>query len=214
MTVPGVNVICAATFMAAIGAVGRFSWPRKLVGYLGVDPRVIQSGASPATHGRISKQGSVPARHALVEASWSVVRQPGPLHAFYARVRSRRGPLGRDRRHGAQARLPVLVPADPRGGLRLPAALTDGEEAAATRDPRRRANEKGHCERDLADAPEDASRRTGACRPGRVGLPADGRRLAAHPGEEEGRRRDTGARILRSPIGGQASRRAMPQASL
>jgi transposase len=91
MTVPGVNVICAATFMAAIGAVGRFSWPRKLVGYLGVDPRVIQSGASPATHGRISKQGSVPARHALVEASWSVVRQPGPLHAFYARVRSRRG---------------------------------------------------------------------------------------------------------------------------
>ena len=91
MTVPGVNVICAATFMAAIGDVGRFSSPRKLVGYLGVDPRVIQSGSSPATHGRISKQGSVAARHALVEASWSVVRQPGPLHAFYARVRSRRG---------------------------------------------------------------------------------------------------------------------------
>ena len=91
MTVPGVNVICAATFMAAIGDVGRFSSPRKLVGYLGLDPRVIQSGSSPATHGRISKQGSVAARHALVEASWSVVRQPGPLHAFYARTRSRRG---------------------------------------------------------------------------------------------------------------------------
>jgi len=52
---------------------------------------VIQSGASPATHGRISKRGSVAAGHALVEASWSLVRQPGPLHAFYARVRSRRG---------------------------------------------------------------------------------------------------------------------------
>ena len=31
------------------------------------------------------------ARHALVEACWTAVRQPGPLHAFYARVRARRG---------------------------------------------------------------------------------------------------------------------------
>jgi transposase len=61
------------------------------VGYLGLDPRVRQSGPGPATHGRISKQGSAPARYALVEASWSVVRQPGPLHAFYERIRARRG---------------------------------------------------------------------------------------------------------------------------
>src|SRR5215207_11092530 len=91
MTVPGVNVICAATFVAAIGDIRRFESARNLVGYLGLDPRVSQSGTSPATHGRISKQGSTPARHALVEASWSVVRQPGPLHAFYGRIRSRRG---------------------------------------------------------------------------------------------------------------------------
>ena len=91
MTVPGVNVIVAATFMAQVGEIGRFESPRKLVGYLGLDPRVSQSGSSPATHGRISKQGSVSARHALVEASWSTVRQPGPLHAFYQRIRARRG---------------------------------------------------------------------------------------------------------------------------
>ena len=91
MTVPGVNVIVAASFLAAIGDVGRFESPRKLVGYLGLDPRVRQSGSGPATHGRISKQGSVRARHALVEASWSTVRQPGPLHAFYQRIRVRRG---------------------------------------------------------------------------------------------------------------------------
>jgi len=76
--------------MAAIGEIGRFESSRKLVGYLGLDPRVAQSGSAPATHGRISKQGSVSARHALVQASWSVVRQPGPLHAFYGRVRARR----------------------------------------------------------------------------------------------------------------------------
>jgi transposase len=91
MGVPGVNVIVAATFMAAVGEIGRFESPRKLVGYLGLDPRVSQSGSAPATHGRISKQGSVSARHALVEASWSTVRQPGPMHAFYRRIRARRG---------------------------------------------------------------------------------------------------------------------------
>jgi transposase len=91
MTVPGVNVIVAATFLAAVGDSGRFRTPRRLVGYLGLDPRVRQSGNTPATHGRISKQGSAPARHALVEAAWSVVRQPGPLRAFYQRIRARRG---------------------------------------------------------------------------------------------------------------------------
>jgi transposase len=91
MTVPGVNVICAATFAAAIGEIGRFQSARKLVGYLGLDPRVHQSGTAPAVHGRISKQGSASVRHALVEASWSVVRQPGPIRAFYERIRARRG---------------------------------------------------------------------------------------------------------------------------
>jgi transposase len=91
MSVPGVNVIVAASFLAAIGDIRRFENPRKLVGYLGLDPRVRQSGPGPATHGHISKQGSVRARHALVEACWTAVRQPGPLHAFYERVRARRG---------------------------------------------------------------------------------------------------------------------------
>jgi transposase len=91
MTVPGVNVIVAATFLAAVGDVRRFPGQRQLVGYLGLDPRVRQSGSTPATHGRISKQGSASARHALVEAAWSVVRQPGPLRAFYQRIRVRRG---------------------------------------------------------------------------------------------------------------------------
>jgi transposase len=44
MGVPGVNVIVAASFLAAIGDIHRFQDPRKLVGYLGLDPRVRQSG--------------------------------------------------------------------------------------------------------------------------------------------------------------------------
>jgi transposase len=91
MSVPGVNVIVAASFLAATGDIRRFQSPRKLVGYLGLDPLVRQSGVGPATHGHISKQGSVRARHALVEACWTTVRAPGPLHAFYQRIRARRG---------------------------------------------------------------------------------------------------------------------------
>jgi transposase len=91
MTVPGVNLICAATFIAAVGNPNRFLTSRKLVAYLGLDPRVKQSGEAPARSGRISKRGSASARWALVEAAWSVVLQPGPLHAFYERTRNRRG---------------------------------------------------------------------------------------------------------------------------
>ena len=58
MSVPCVNVICAATFLAAIGDIRRFTTSRQLVGYLGLDPKVRQSGSSPAKGGRISKQGS------------------------------------------------------------------------------------------------------------------------------------------------------------
>src|SRR5665213_1125691 len=91
MTVSGVNLICAASFMAAIGEPSRFLTSRKMVAYLGLDPKVRQSGESPARSGRISKRGSASARWALVEAAWSVVLQPGPLHAFYERTKARRG---------------------------------------------------------------------------------------------------------------------------
>jgi transposase len=91
MTVPGVNLICAASFIAAVGDPRRFMTSRKLVAYLGLDSKVKQSGEAPARSGRISKRGSPSARWALVEAAWSTVLQPGPLHAFYERTKARRG---------------------------------------------------------------------------------------------------------------------------
>ena len=91
MTVPGVNVTVAATFMATVGDIRRFQDRRKLTAYLGLDPKVKQSGDAPANHGHVSRQGSSSARHALVEACWSTVRQPGPIAAFYQRIKARRG---------------------------------------------------------------------------------------------------------------------------
>ena len=91
MTVPGVNLVCAASFIAAVGDTRRFITSRRLVAYLGLDPKVKQSGEAPVRSGRISKRGSASARWALVEAAWTAVLQPGPLHAFYERTKARRG---------------------------------------------------------------------------------------------------------------------------
>jgi transposase len=91
MTIPGVDVTTAAALVAAVGDIRRFDSPRRLVAYLGLDPKVRQSGSEPARHGRISKRGDARARFVLVEAAWTATRTPGPLRAFGERIRSRRG---------------------------------------------------------------------------------------------------------------------------
>jgi hypothetical protein len=91
MTIPGVDMVVGLAIVAAIGDVGRFEQPQKLVSYLGLNPSVRQSGPGPAYHGRITKQGRGHARGMLVEAAWAAARAPGPLRAFFLRVRARRG---------------------------------------------------------------------------------------------------------------------------
>ena len=91
MTITGVNLTVATGVMAAIGDVSRFESPQKLVSYFGLNPRVRQSGLGAAHHGRISKVGRSHARAMLVEAAWAAAKAPGPLHAFFVRVRAKRG---------------------------------------------------------------------------------------------------------------------------
>src|ERR1019366_4925416 len=76
-------------------------------------------------------------------------------------------PPSRRRGRGAQARLPVLVPADPRTGLRLPAALADQEEAAPPRD-RCRLTEIPGTHEHLVDQPGDGRSRALAWPGGRA----------------------------------------------
>jgi len=61
------------------------------VSYFGLNPRVRQSGLGAAHHGRISKVGRSHARAMLVEAAWAAAKAPGPLRAFFIRIRARRG---------------------------------------------------------------------------------------------------------------------------
>jgi transposase len=92
MTIPGVDVVTAATLIGVIGDITRFPTSKHLVGYLGLHPRISQSGERPAHHGRTAKEGSAAARHVLVEAAWMATRSPGPLRAFAERTRAKRGP--------------------------------------------------------------------------------------------------------------------------
>jgi transposase len=91
MTIPGIDMVVALALIAAVGDIERFDAPRKLVSYLGLNPSVRQSGPGPAYHGRITKQGRGHARGMLVEAAWVAARAPGPLRAFFLRIRARRG---------------------------------------------------------------------------------------------------------------------------
>lgn len=91
LTITGVNLAVAAGLMAAIGDISRFKEPQKLVSYFGLNPRVRQSGLGAAHHGRISKVGRSHARAMLVEAAWAAAKAPGPMHAFFVRIRARRG---------------------------------------------------------------------------------------------------------------------------
>lgn len=91
LTITGVNTTVAIGLIAAIGDIGRFRSPQKLVSYFGLNPCVYQSGLQPAKHGHISKRGRAHARAMLVEAAWAAAKAPGPLRAFFLRIRDRRG---------------------------------------------------------------------------------------------------------------------------
>jgi hypothetical protein len=91
MTIPGVDVTVAPSVLAAVGEFERFPSAEKLVAYLGLHPKIRQSGGLPANHGRITKAGYAHARGMLVEAAWVASRAPGPLRAFYERIKTRRG---------------------------------------------------------------------------------------------------------------------------
>lgn len=66
----GVKSIVAATLVCELGDLQRFSSPSKLMGYLGMVPRVHASGDR-TWRGSITKAGNPHVRRVLIEAAWS-----------------------------------------------------------------------------------------------------------------------------------------------
>ena len=104
LTIPGIGLVTAAAILAVVGDIGRFDRPAKLVSYLGLDPRVRQSGDRPAMRGHISRAGQAHARGLLCEAAHSAVRSPGPLAGSMPGSRRAGVPASRSSRRRASSR--------------------------------------------------------------------------------------------------------------
>jgi transposase len=89
-SIPGIGAISAATLIAHIGDIRRFSSPEKLVAYVGLDCRVHQSGTSVNGRGFISKRGNPRLRTILFNAAF-IARQRNPEMKTYFDKKIREG---------------------------------------------------------------------------------------------------------------------------
>jgi transposase len=87
---PGVGPITGLALALAVGPIERFRNSRKLVSYLGLNPRESSSGGKQRL-GAISKQGNSLVRFLLVEAAQTAARQDAELRRVYQRLVHRRG---------------------------------------------------------------------------------------------------------------------------
>ena len=87
-TIPGIGPVLGATILGEIGDIHKFSNPKKLVAYTGIDASVTQSGEYLATHNVMSKRGSPYLRKALFQAALIAPRHDPVLKAFYDKKRA------------------------------------------------------------------------------------------------------------------------------
>ena len=92
MSAPGIGWVLAFTIAAEIGEISRFPSPRKLTGYTGLCPKVVQSGESDR-RGPLSKHGPTYLRWALIEATMHALKHP----AYAERYQRTKRRLGKQR---------------------------------------------------------------------------------------------------------------------
>jgi transposase len=83
MSIPGIGYINGGMILGEIGDIHRFSHPRKLLAFAGLDPSVYQSGNFNAKRTRMSKRGSRVLRYALVNAAHNVVKNNATFKTYY-----------------------------------------------------------------------------------------------------------------------------------
>lgn len=86
-SIPGIGPVCAAALVAYIGDIDRFSSPKKLVAYIGLDCRVHESGTSVHGKGFLTKRGNPMLRSLLFNAAFVARRYNPALQAFFEKKR-------------------------------------------------------------------------------------------------------------------------------
>jgi len=99
----GLEMVSAATFVAAVGDLSRFETPQTLMSYLGLVPSE-QSSGNRIQRGGITKTGNSEARRMLIEAAWSY-QYPARIAQEKAEVLVRLPKAVRDIAWKAQTRL-------------------------------------------------------------------------------------------------------------
>jgi len=87
-TCPGIGNVLGAIIVSEIGDISRFSEPKKLVAFVGIDPSVKQSGDYAGTQNKMSKRGSPHLRRAIWLAANVAAFHDPVLSAFYQKKRS------------------------------------------------------------------------------------------------------------------------------
>ena len=83
MTIPGIGDVNGGMILGEIGDIHRFSEPKKLLAFAGLDPSVHQSGSFKASRTRMSKRGSKVLRYALMNAAHNIVKNNATFKAYY-----------------------------------------------------------------------------------------------------------------------------------
>ena len=87
-TITGIGNVTGATIIGEIGDISKFSSPRKLVAFAGIDASVSKSGEYESTHNVMSKRGSPYLRKAIFQAALIASFKDPVLSAFYQKKRA------------------------------------------------------------------------------------------------------------------------------
>jgi transposase len=172
MTIPGIGPVTALSLLAVIGDVTRFPSAGQLVGYLGLDPRVRQSGERPARTGHISRAGQAHVARAARRSRPRGDPDTGTAARLPCARQGQARRASRALRYRAQARRAQLAPAQQRRGLPLQRPDGHGAQTPATTAASRRPGPQDQPRR----RDETARARAATARGGRTQLPRPRRR--------------------------------------
>lgn len=85
----GIGTYCALLILAEVGDIHRFPTPKPLVSYVGLHPRVCQSGDT-TRYGHISRQSNGLLRWALIQAAHKAIQKPGRFQQVYLKLAARK----------------------------------------------------------------------------------------------------------------------------
>lgn len=89
LSIPGIGYTLASMIISEIGDISKFSSPKKLLAYAGLDPSVKQSGNFNATSTKISKRGSKHLRYAIHTAASIIIFNNDTFYEYYTSKRAK-----------------------------------------------------------------------------------------------------------------------------